>query len=50
MKREYSSPDFEFVKLTITKDVLTISDPESSIPEGGGGASAVDDPFAGLGG
>ena len=38
MKRKYSKPELDITELIITLDVLNVSDPESSIPEGGGGA------------
>lgn len=47
MKRSYSSPEFEYVELSITKDVLNVSDPMETTPigEGGGQGSASSDPF-----
>ena len=46
MKKIYSKPELDIVELHITADILSISDPESSIPEGGGGADP--DPFGEL--
>ena len=43
MKKEYSSPDLELTQIIFTSDGLTISDPEPTVPGGGGGSS--DDPF-----
>ena len=43
MKKEYSSPDFEITQIMFSLNVLTLSDPEPTVPGGGGGSS--DDPF-----
>lgn len=45
-KKEYASPELELVKLTISSDVLAISDPMSAVSEGsGGGLGPGDDPW-----
>lgn len=45
MRELYSTPELSFIEFNIKGDVLTVSDPEPSIPSGGGGARP-DDPFA----
>ncbi len=35
MKKIYSAPEFKYVKLNISIDVLALSDPEPSLPSGG---------------
>ena len=43
MRKEYDKPEFEMVRIDLSKDVLNPSDPEPTVPGGGGGSS--DDPF-----
>lgn len=48
-KKEYASPELELVKLTISGDVLAISDPMSVVTEGSGsGLGPGVDPWDGL--
>lgn len=47
MKKIYSTPELCFIELKIKADTLAISDPEPSIPSGGGGADP-ENPFEGL--
>lgn len=35
MKKKYSSPEFEFVNLSLTDKILVLSDPEFTDPGGG---------------
>lgn len=48
MIKEYESPDFEFVKITLADNLLGLSDPENS-GSGGGGASGEFGPGEGEG-
>lgn len=48
-KKEYASPELELVKLSISGDVLAISDPMSVVTEGSGsGLGPGVDPWDGL--
>ena len=47
MKELYSTPELNFIEFSIKGDVLTVSDPEPSIPSGGGGANP-ENPFDNL--
>lgn len=47
VKKVYSKPELDIVKLVISSDVLSISDPESSIAEESGGAPP-ENPFGDL--
>ncbi len=50
MKKKYSSPELDKIELHITADVLAISDPMETTPQGGGSGqgSASSDPFGDL--
>ncbi len=39
MKKAYSKPEFEKIEVKVKYDVLTVSDPEPTVTEGGGGAN-----------
>lgn len=45
MKELYSSPELNYIMFDLKSDVLSASDPEPSIPSGGGGADPNPDPF-----
>lgn len=47
MRKEYSSPELEFINIALCADILNASDPESIIPSEAHG-NDEDDPF-GLG-
>ena len=47
MKKKYVSPELETIKLGIITDILVLSDPEPTVP-GGGGGSGDTDPFGDL--
>ena len=36
MKKKYSSPEFELLKLSLVRDVLTASDPDQGVTTGSG--------------
>ena len=46
MKREYTTPEIEMIKLTITSFVLALSDPEPTDSGGGYTPSDPEDPFS----
>ena len=48
MKREYTTPEIEMIKLTITSFVLALSDPEPTDSGGGYTPSDPADPFNGM--
>ena len=47
MKKIYSSPEFEFIKLKLLRDVLIISDPDPGVNTGSGTGqdNPGEDPF-----
>ena len=36
MKRQYSSPELEWLRISLSADILAISDPDSGVTTGGG--------------
>lgn len=36
MKKEYSSPEFDFLKIRFIKDALNVSDPDQGVNTGSG--------------
>lgn len=43
MKKKYCSPDFDLINIKLNSDLLNVSDPEPTVPGGGGGST--EDPF-----
>lgn len=48
MKKEYTTPELELIMLTVSHDVLALSDPEQTDAGGGYTPSNPDDPFGDL--
>jgi hypothetical protein len=50
MRFKYSTPDLEFIKLIISSDVLSVSDPDQGVTPGGGNGqdNPEVDPFGDL--
>ncbi len=51
MKKEYSSPEFDFLKIRFIKDALSVSDPDQGVNTGSGTGQDNPgvDPFGGDG-